>query len=482
MTAVITDILKKQILVDIFDDVASNSGVVDSAGDTGGYYTIGIGRSEPWNDSDVAPTALNSLREQRNFRQGLQSIKAAEDVSFSVPRNNWASSSIYSGYDDAVQGYPTDYPYYVITEDNRVYICLNQGKNASGEAVPSTVKPDLTHTRVTSFKTADGYVWKFLYTLSATRVSKFLSSNFMPVQLQGPVVAGRTQADSDQHLIELATITGQIANIEVTAGGTGYTSAPTVAIIGNGDSKIDATHAGVIGESCSATAIISGGSVVNVILNLDSAASIASNPTHKVRHGRGYDFANITFSGGAGSGATARAALSTPLGFGGDARDDLKATSLMFNTKPAGTESGKFLVGQDFRQVALIRNPKDSADAFYTGATGLGLRKLNLASVGTAFTTDKTILGGTSGAKGFIDFDSGLEIFYHQTEATGFTPFAAGENITEVSGSGAGVAAAVIDSDHDISRLKGDILYIENRAAIDRTSDQTEDIKVIIQI
>ena len=450
MTATLTDALKKQILVDILDNVN------DSAG-AGNYY-IGIGKSEDWNATDTAPTVLNSLREQRNFRLGLQSVKSAEDVSFVVPRNNWVSGTTYSAYDDNQVDYPTN-AYYVLTDDDRVYICLQQGRNIAGESVASTIKPNDTGSA--SFKTADGYIWKFLYTLSATAKAKFLSSNFVPVKLQGLTDSNSVASEIEQELLQDSAIVGQIANISITDGGTGYTSAPTIAIVGNGD-------------SATATAIVSGGSIVDIKLD--------SNGIGKINHGYGYDYANVTITGGSGSGGEARANLSTKFGFAGDARDDLKSSSLMFNTKPAGTESGKFLVGQDFRQVALIKNPKvPSTDSDYTQASGLGLLKMTFSAVTQAFTADRTISGGTSNAKALVDtFDSDF-LYYHQTEETGFTAFTNGEAISEDDGSGAGTAdsAAVTP---DINRLTGDILYIENRAAIDRSAEQTEDIKVIVQI
>ena len=63
--------------------------------------------------------------------------------------------------------------------------------------------------------------------------------------------------------------------------------------------------------------------------------------------------------------AKARAILiknQIPNGLGADPRDDLRATSIMFNTKPSGTESGDWVVGQDFRQVGLLKNQKVDSD------------------------------------------------------------------------------------------------------------------------
>ena len=468
MTAVLTNALKRQILNDIYTNVA------DSAG-AGNYY-IGIGRAQQWDDTDTPVVPVNSLREERNMRLGLQSIKQAESVSYVVPRNNWSSSSIYDAYDDNVSGYPTR-PYYVLTENSRVYICLQQGRNTAGVAVPSTVKPNTVTSK--SFKLADGYVWKFLYTLTAGNTDKYISSSFMPVEvLDGgpswdsagnPLRSGWVAATIAQKLIQDSAVVGQIASLTLTNGGSGYTSVPTVTISGDGD-------------SATATAIISGSSVVDIQLDSNVAGQLG------LRHGSGFNKAAVTISGGGGTLATARANISPALGFGADPTADLRATALMFNTKPAGTESGKFLVGQDFRQVALIKNPKvtGTTDSDYTVASGLALTKMNFigAAATTAFTADKTILGATSGAKAYVSTFNATDsdyIYYHQDETTGFGVFTDSEGITEVDGDGAGTAdSATVPL--DINKLTGDILYVENRAAIDRSSSQTEDIKVIIQI
>ena len=100
--------------------------------------------------------------------------------------------------------------------------------------------------------------------------------------------------------------------------------------------------------------------------------------------GRNFVNATVTISGGGGSGATARAVLGPPNGIGADPRDELKATSLMFNSKPDGTENGDFLAGndQDFRQVMLIRNPRTDSDngTILTATTNKALRYLKADS------------------------------------------------------------------------------------------------------
>jgi len=495
MTAVLTDALKRIMLDTIYTNIS------DSAGSTGqlgaGNYYIGIGKSQNWDSSDTPVATKNSLREERNMRLNLQSIKQAESVSYVVPRNNWASNNTYSAYDDDQVGYPANNPYYVLTEDSNVYICLQQGKTDGGIAVPSTVKPTSVLSR--SVILSDGYIWKFLFTVSAADRDKYLSSNFMPVkQLDSddPLKANWVAADSAAFLIQDSALSGQIGGVSVLTGGTGFTSIPTVTITGNGD-------------SAAAYAVISGGAVVDI--KIDSAGNSPATPrtsTSIWRHGYGYTDATVTISGGGGSGATARANISPAFGFGADSRIDLKSSALMFNTKPSGDESGKFLIGQDFRQIALIKNPrttlydsafgshfgighgaKDSAAAgsYYTAESGLALNKMVFSgATSPVMAVDEIILGGTSGAKAYVDFfdANGSDpdfIYYHQDETTGFVPFTNGEAISTTNGDGAGTcdsAATIVD----INRLAGDILYIENRASIDRSSSQTEDIKVIIQI
>ena len=169
MAAIITDPLKKQLVQTVFDEVTNN---------TKRYY-IGIGRSEQWDSSETVPTPTDTPRTIRNLRAGLQSIRTGADVTYVVPRYNWSSGAIYNAYDDDFASIPTN-TYYVLTEDNQVYICLQQSKSATGAAQPSTVKPTGTTTK--PFKTADGYIWKFLYALSAARASAFLSANFVPTE------------------------------------------------------------------------------------------------------------------------------------------------------------------------------------------------------------------------------------------------------------------------------------------------------------
>jgi hypothetical protein len=462
MAAIITDSFKKQIVQTVFDEVS----FPDSAS-THRYY-IGIGRSEQWDDSENIPTVTDTPRTIRNLRAGLQSIKSANDVTFTIPRYNWSSGAIYSAYDDALASIPAVNSYYVLTEDNQVYVCLQQGKSSTGAATTSTIKPTGTSTK--AFKTADGYVWKFLYTLSATRANKFLSANFVPVEkILDSATLGRahTVLEGQQLLIQDAAVPGQIIGINVTNGGTGYTSAPIVTI--NGD-----------GVRAAATATVSGGTITKI--ELDSSADSG------LTMGQGYNFASVSLTGGAGSNATARVILGPDSGMGSDPRDEFKSTSLMFNTKPNGIEDSNFIVGQNFRQVALIRDPKKpTTDSDFSNSSGKVLRFLKLQATANVGFLDATITGGNSGAKALVDEVAGDKLYFHQTEDTGFLDFQEEEGISGGGQTGTLVTEGTdADSDaftrDDVNKLSGKVLYIENRAPVTRSANQTEDIKVVITL
>ena len=451
MTAVITDRFRHSIVGDIIDGINDSSST----------YYIGLGRSEYWDSSDTAPTPTNDLAEVREFRQSMQAIKKITATSYVVPRVNWTTGTTYAQYDDTAVGYPSP-SYYVMTENFGVYICLRTGRNDAGATVASTVEP--TGSNNHPFETADGYVWKFLYTISALEANYFLSANYMPVsKIIGSLDSDATGIQTKHKEIQDTAQSGMISSIVVTDGGSNYTSPPTVTITGNGTT---ATAVATIDSS------VSSGTVTKIEFENDS--STLAYPTN-------YNYAAVAITGGGGSGAEARAVLSDEDGIGADARKDLKSSALMLHTKVSGSEED-FIVVQDFRQVALLRDPKKyESDSDFTDNTGNALRSLTLSSLSSAFSVDKTIVGAASGVKALVDEVDSDTIFYHQSSATGYGSFTAGEALTESDGSGSGTIGTLTDSS-EFDPYSGEVLYIDNRSAVERMSNQIEDIKIILQL
>ena len=448
MPAIITDNFKRRVIDTLINDVDS----------TGVNYHVGVGKSEPYDSADAVVTPVQNIREIRNAQLAMQSVKIITDKSFVVPRYNWSKGTIYSAWDDNITTYPAQ-PFYVYTDEQYVYVCLEQGRNAAGQAVTSTVKPTGTGDHII---TSDGYTWKFLYSVGALRENKFQASNYIPVTKVLSVDSSTSLDLSTQYNVQQNATPGQIVGYRVTNTGSGYTSAPTVTITGNG-------------TGAKATAFINGGSVSKIEMAELSGLKV---------FGTGYDFANVTITGGGGLNATAEPIISFKGGFGADPRDDLKSTAIMFNVKPDGDEDSDWVVDNDFRQIMLIRNIKDSANGtLFTGNTGSTLKRMDINNINNAFTRDQTIVGATSGAKAIIDNLDPDSIYYHQSEATGFGTFQNGEIINEQNANGqATIVTANVAAARDCDPATGQILYIDNRAAITRSNDASEDIKIIIQL
>ncbi len=454
MPAIITDRFKKEILLNLQEDI-------DSAANN---YYVSVGRPIDWNGTDTAPTPTNAIKTIRDAQNNMTAIKNVEAHSFVIPRYSWSLGAIYQAYNDNSVGHPTN-SFYVITDENNVYVCLEAGQTAIGQSVTSTVKP--TGTLTTAFETADGYVWKFLYSIGALRASQFLSANFMPVTKFGVFDSDDAADHVEQVGIQNAATGGEVVGYQVLSGGSGYTTVPTVEIIGNG-------------VAANATATISGGAVTKINVK-DSDGNKA--------HGRNFTKAHVKITGGNGSGANARPIIGPAAGFGADPRDDLKATAMMFTAKPAGDEGSSWVIGNDFRQVTLVKNIEiPDSDALYTGVTGNAMRRMKFSAI-SDFSADKTIKGVSSLAKAYVVKADSDEVWYIQDSDTQFVPFREGEAISETDGSGAGtLEAAGIDADSDtylnadVDTTTGEIMYIDNRAAIQRSADQTEDIKIIIQL
>jgi len=493
MTAIATDKLKFRYTDLLYNEIKSTT-------DSNHYY-IGIGKSDQYDSAD--DTVVNPVRtvlEEMDARNNLESIIKVSETSMSyiVPRYNWTSGTTYAAWSDHQVGYPTN-GYYVMTDDQQVYLCVANSRSSTGAINPSTVKPSYaTHSpkQWQSFKTADGYIWKFLYEITAARSSTFMSSGYIPVQ-QTDSATSSGSAETDQDKIRSTAKGGQIIGVQVVDGGAGYNGTVTATFTGNGS-----------------------GALGTVTLNGDAIGKIDMTCVKSDSGmGSGYDFARITLSGGTPSkAAVLRPILSPHKGFGNDVRQDLKSSSIMFNAKPSGTQSGAFSVtttgtygGQsDFRQVSLLRN-LNYVDSAGTPATGqrvtqaqARVNRIAYTDAQVNFQKDEKLTGGTSGTIAWIDhIDSvtrstgadGLAIHYHFNSRSDLRPgsFTAGETIT---GGTSGVNTTV-DSDEQpdkhaiagtqigiapINKYSGEVLYIDNRTRVIRSSTQTEDIKVILSV
>ena len=176
------------------------------------YYYF-IGNIIEWASPQAPETPQATQNYEYNTRNGILSVKKINlrDVSYVVPRINWASGTVYDQYDG---NYSASSPadsgatslktanFYVLTSTFGVYKCIFNKNGTQSTEEPSGQD-------ITTITTSDGYVWKYLYTIPLSSINRFLTPEFMPVQ--------RAVTNAYYSVGEVSTIT-------INNGGSGYTS------------------------------------------------------------------------------------------------------------------------------------------------------------------------------------------------------------------------------------------------------------------
>lgn len=176
MSFITKDIIHTTIVDSIYNEVVTKRA---------NYYYF-IGKILPWSSPLNPDSPVQTYNYEYNTRNEIIAVKKIQptDISYVVPRIDWISGTIYDQYDgDYYSGYQAasgatslkTAQFYVLVDEKNVYKCLFNNNRAA-----STTKP--TGTSVTPFTTADGYVWKFLYTIPLSQKNRFLTSDYMPVQ------------------------------------------------------------------------------------------------------------------------------------------------------------------------------------------------------------------------------------------------------------------------------------------------------------
>jgi hypothetical protein len=392
-----------------------------------------IGKNTAFPNDNVPPTPVNSTAniEFTPWRDMYAAKRiTTSDVTHAIERYDWASGTVYDQYDDQDTDLMED-DFYVMTEDYNVYKVLS---NANGTA--STTKP--TGVSTSPFTTADGYIWKYMYTVTTAKALKFLTNDYIPVQTLA------SDDGSDQWDVQTAAVDGGIHVIKVTSGGSGYATAPAVTITGDGT-----------GATANATI------TANVVTSVTITAA-----------GTGYTRASVAFASGA---AAATAIISPKGGHGSNAVEELGGKFIMLNVRLDGTESNTFSTANEFRQVGIIRDPYLYGTT--TRAVASSFRqsfKYQLSSISGTFTLDETITSGSNTASA-VEFTT-PNLF---TTLPVHLPFANTASVTGGTSGATGTIAAITTP--GLQPYSGDIIYVENRVPISRAADQIEDVKLIIQ-
>lgn len=136
------------------------------------FLCFGRNDSAPWDDDEDPPaptgTPLEAIEVIENLSFGLK-IDAI-DVSVGFPKNEWVTGTAYPPFDPS----NTDPTTSVVTVDGMVYKCID-----CPDATLSTTRP--TGETVGLINTPEGYIWKYLGSVSPASMLKFETANFLPV-------------------------------------------------------------------------------------------------------------------------------------------------------------------------------------------------------------------------------------------------------------------------------------------------------------
>ena len=498
MSAIITEKFRQHNAGNFFESFSESSANV--------YYLM-IGKATPFTSGTTGgtdnspPTPTDDVSTEFYTWDSTVALKniTSSDVSYALPRRDWANSTTYDMYDDnisssnaATSGATNLYQstFFFRTSDNRVYKVLdNNGGTAYSGSEPTSES--------TSPFALGGYVLKYMYTITASETTKFLTADFMPV--------------STDSTVSTAAVDGAIESLQITAG-SGYTDGTYYAAV-YGDGTSAGTSSGAI-----VSIVVSSGAIVSFGLTAGTDTTIHNAGTGytfgTVNLGDDYIFSDTALSSsasvGSGTGGAVTVVISPKEGHGNDAVAELGGHYVMMRTTLTGAEGDDVLTGNDFRNISLVIDPTTFGTSTVASAsTHRQVYALKLTSVSGTFTVDEKITQTSTGAIGkVVEWDSTLSILYYQQERFGdfgtnsttgaYVAFSGANAVTGASSSATGTPDSTADSavtltnsntitftngyaNPELEPDSGNIIYQENRKPIGRATDQTEDIKLIVE-
>ena len=516
MAAIITDQIR------ILNAKNFVAGVTNSSNS---YYSF-VGLTNPadyqsdW-DTDP-PSPKDNFDQENDYWDTMVALKkiTASDVKQVVPKRSWSSGTTYDMYRHdysrtntaAVSGSTSLYlaTYFVMNSDFRVYICLQNGMspdNPTGQ--PSLDEPTFTDLEPRAAGTSgDGYIWKYLYTITPSDVAKFESTQYMPVPADWGTSADNAAVRDNavDGSIKIATITDR--GVGLGTANSVYTEVP---IRGDGT-----------GAEC--TIVVDGNQQV-------SSVTVSNQ-------GSGYTYGNVDIvAGGVSTGSrrpTFNVIISPQGGHGADIYRELGAYNvLMYSRIENDIQNPDFITGNQIARIGLVENPQQfGSTTILTSDKASATSALRLVGTGystATFTADsyftQTVSTGTTAVGRVVSYDqtTGVLKFWQDRSLAGFNTVGTaqtnptyGFDLTEFTSSpGTGGSLTIVPStgtdltidtnftgistvinnrtyylgqsfdsgiaNPEVKKHSGNIIYVDNRPSITRSSNQKEDIKVILQ-
>lgn len=429
-----------------------------------------LGNVDGWADNNNPPIPEQNPKAIKDIFKNMFVIKRilSNDVSPVIRRNDWSTGTVYDYYQDGIdileknQDGSSVYNFYVKNKYDQIFKCL--WNNNGGQ---STVEPYFepgTYGNDNIFYGADGYKWKFMFTVDSGAKINFMDSSWIPLAVGqfAPGIEGEMANSIGSGAVEV---------INVTNGGSGYNPAiAEIKVVITGD-----------GTGAVATARVTDGVITDIIV---------TSP------GKNYTYADVTITSISpqgvvvGSGAQAFAPISPIGGHGSDPTSELGATSIMFTCEFNGSEktsngqTGVVPTNMTYYQVGLLLNPSSKSTAPHPANNSIIslTTDLNVASGFGSYDSNETIYQSTTGliqdatfTGKVLDWDSATHLLrVINTTGTPTTNLPVFGNNTKT------VRTLLTYNDSNFVPFTGYITYIENRSGVTRSEDGIEQFKFVL--
>ena len=491
------------------------------------YVTVGLpnpaitgfGRTTTWNTSPPAPIdnfqytshsgdvmMFGKKVSSSNVKRLIRRIDYVQGDRYEMYRHDYSILNP-SPLTNASRLY--DANYYVMNEDYRVYVCIENGSSGENpKGVPSQDQPTFTDLEPTKAgNSGDGYIWKYLFSVSPSDIIKFDSTEYITVpnnwesSTDAEILSLREAADSSVN-------ENQIKTVYIEDSGSNYANGlgQEMDIIGDGTGA--KVRVDVVGGKITNTVVTTGGKGYTYAMvdlgKINSSAAIAGTTAHLIP------------------------IIPPSKGHGYDVYKELGTDKVLVYARFDGNDKD-FPTDTTFAQVTILKNPTavGTSNTFTeNNFNNLNALKFSSVSTGTPKVGEKiiqTIAGGkalgyvasydeetkvlkyfqdrslflnqttintkdyagisTDGRK--FDFESSSEPIngesssFSATIDTGFAGFTTNPTGTKLINLGVNFTGGIAVS--EINKGSGDIIFLDNRASIARNTRQKEDLKIVLE-
>jgi len=480
--------------------------------------TVGFGRSTTWNTN--TPSPIDNLAYNSHAGDVILYGKkiSSANIRRIIRRIDWVAGSRYEMYRDdysVLNPAPLtnasrlyDANYYVMNSDFRVYICIENGSSGSNtKGNVSQDQPTFTDLEPSrAGDSGDGYIWKYLFTVSPSDIVKFDSTDYITVP-NGWLTSTDSQVRSVRESADSGSNLNQIKTVYIENSGANYSNGlgQELDIIGDGESgrvRVD----------------VESGKITN--------ATVTSG-------GKDYSYALVDL-GPLNSNTTGTSAKLVPIippskGHGYDIYTELGTDKVLVYAR-FDDSTKDFPIDTSFAQIGIVKNPTAvGSDQIYTNNTFSGLYSVKFSTVngtpqvgeriqqivssgvGKAYgyvaswdsetnvlkyfqdrslyynqtTLDQTDYVGISTNGRLYSFESSANLITGQTSSfsgsvdTAFTGISTNPTGTKLINLSVNFTSGLASP--EINKGSGELIYLDNRPIISRNSRQKEDIKVILE-